>query len=432
MSTLTAERLRPLRPTATHLGVIVRAGLARALPLAGNLAFAAVLARRGGASALGIAGTAQLMIRVVGEARAGGWPTALVAESTLLNRSETLTLARTRVGWTWRSAFVALAAALVLGLAGAIGPAGLDPQAVLLIATSLVAVEAYRVLRIVSGVAVATGRPEIAAGADLGLGSAVAAAAMLAVPWGFGGSALEAAATASVLFAGSLVAVCVVLAVAVELHGGIGPRARSARLIPIVPIVVRRSTAPSRRLIALNAMLAPATTMLVPLAVAWRSGSADAGAFVGALRLGVAGPVVLSILAPIFLRRLADEDRCRRHRALLEAQVVGLAIFLPYAALCLVAPGTVMGILGPEVAEQGMLLRLVILGQAINVATGPTDQVLNVSGRPRVDTLTQLAALVVVAAGVVFLPASAEAGAVALLVGLAVRNLTATWFVWRR
>jgi hypothetical protein len=425
MSLLTAERLRPTRPTVSSLAVLVRASAARAIPLVGNLAFAAVLARRGGAAALGLAGTAQLLVRVVGEARAGGWPTALVAESTLLTRAETLRLGRARLlAPLARPGLVLAAVAMAVGAAAlATGVGGVDPAAVVLVASSVISIEAYRAVRVVSGAAVATGRPEIAAGADLGLGSAVAALLLLVTPWGVG-SALDAAATAMALFGAAMVVAAVGLAGAV----GLGRRALGAS--PTVE--VRRTTARSRRLISVNAMLAPATTVVVPLAVAARSGSADAGAFVGAIRLGVAGPVVLSVLAPLFLRRLADEDRAKRHRALIEAQFVGLALFVPYAVICLAFPGVVMGLLGPELADRTTLLRLVVLGQAINVATGPTDQVLNVSGRPRIDTLTQVAALVVVAVLVVTLPASAEAAATALLIGLAVRNLAATWFVWRR
>jgi hypothetical protein len=416
MATFTADA-RAARHSVAQLGSVVRAGLARAVPLAGNVAFAAVLARRGGAAALGLAGTAQLVVRVAGEARAGGWPTALVAESTSLSRAQTLGLARSRLRFTPR--YLGVAAVLALA-AGAVLAAGVDAGAVALVVATGVAIEAYRVIRVVSGAAVATGRPEIAASADLGLGSAVAAVALLAVPLG-AADTVSAAAWAAGLFALALGAVAVGLAVTVGL-----PAVGSESL------VTRRSTASGRRFIAVNAMLGPATTMLVPFVVAWRGGAEAAGALVGAMRLGIAGPVVLSILAPVFLRRLADLDRRRRLRALLEAQVMGLLILAPYAALCLALPATLMGLLGAELAQHGTLLRLVIAGQLINVATGPTDQVLNISGGHRVDTASQLVSLVGVGVALLILPGTATAAAAALLGGLAVRNAAAAYWVWCR
>jgi hypothetical protein len=394
MATFTADA-RAARHSVAQLGSVVRAGLARAVPLAGNVAFAAVLARRGGAAALGLAGTAQLVVRVAGEARAGGWPTALVAESTSLSRAQTLGLARSRLRFTPR--YLGVAAVLALA-AGAVLAAGVDAGAVALVVATGVAIEAYRVIRVVSGAAVA----------------------LLAVPLG-AADTVSAAAWAAGLFALALGAVAVGLAVTVGL-----PAVGSESL------VTRRSTASGRRFIAVNAMLGPATTMLVPFVVAWRGGAEAAGALVGAMRLGIAGPVVLSILAPVFLRRLADLDRRRRLRALLEAQVMGLLILAPYAALCLALPATLMGLLGAELAQHGTLLRLVIAGQLINVATGPTDQVLNISGGHRVDTASQLVSLVGVGVALLILPGTATAAAAALLGGLAVRNAAAAYWVWCR
>ncbi len=391
----------------------------RALPIIGNLAFTIMVARQYGAAALGIAGTVQLVVRVSGEAWARGWPTAIVAESISLRSADTWALGHqrlTRLAVSLRSRLVP-AGAIVVG-AGVAG--GLISPAHAVIACSVaLGTLAFAAVRINAGLAVALSRPAVSAAADLGLGSALASVGLiLAPPFD---TAAAAAAWASALFAAGLVVGAVFQARLLRHPGEVRP-----------PPVVRNTTARDRLYIATNAVLTPAVTLLAPLTLNWRAAAADAGAFVGVFRLGVAGPVVLSIISPIYLKRLAARQRRSRLLSLLEAQGVGLAMFLPYALLCLIAPEIVLSLLGGELSGETHLLRLIIIGQALNVATGPTAQTLNVAGRARHDTASQVLALVVAAVAIGLQPPTAEAAAIAIIISQAVRNASALWATWRR
>lgn len=104
------------------------------------------------------------------------------------------------------------------------------------------------------------------------------------------------------------------------------------------------------------------------------AGPREVGVFGAASRItdlagiGLAG--VASIYGPRFASAHVRSDYRNLRSCIRSAQIWSLVIFAPVCAVCLVAPGAVLGIFGQEFASGEGVLRVLALGQLVNAASG--------------------------------------------------------------
>lgn len=395
-----------------------RSGLLRGVLVLGNVAFAVVVARRWGVAALGIAGTAQLFVRVGSELLSRGWPTIVIADSPGKQPGQTVALGGAALRLTVLAAISrpALIASAVLVTSSVIGI--LDKEHLLLAAAWAALLVAFGALRVVGGTATGIGRIDMATISDMGLPAGLSTIVLLVIPvWP------QSAEGRGALIIGVL-ATSMFLTVAVLWR-------RMARAVEPAAATPSGTSVRERWLTAANAALVPLATVLGPAYLSLRGDAREAGAFVGVLRLTVAGPVILSVLAPIFARRLADPERRVRRRALLESQLVAVVVFTPFAGAVVLLQSELLEALGEDFVDRGDLLLIVLAGQAVNVATGASSQLLNLARSAGRDTQSQILGVVSAVILLLLSDASAEAAAYALLASQVVRNGYSTWYAYR-
>ncbi|PNU20594.1 hypothetical protein C2E25_06885 [Geothermobacter hydrogeniphilus] len=143
---------------------------------------------------------------------------------------------------------------------------------------------------------------------------------------------------------------------------------------------------------------------------------------------------VNSVTAPRFAALYAEED----HRGLrrLAQQSAGwmLLAALPVILLLLIAPGWVLQFFGADFAKGSPLLRILVLGQFVNLATGSVGYLLMMTGHERImRNLIALAAGLNLAGNLLLVPLlGAEGAAVSTALSLALMNLGSFVMVKRK
>ena len=209
------------------------------------------------------------------------------------------------------------------------------------------------------------------------------------------------------------------------------------------------TTEPAAVAVDQRAILASCLPLLVVVAsvqiVTWSSqiflgiwaDAADVAVFNAAQRTAILISLVLvavnSIAAPKFaaLYRLHQHDALRKTALQATRLMLGLAL-IPFA-LIQIGAEPILSLFGAEFTEGATVLRILALGQLVNVATGSVGFLLSMTGHERLLRNNVLVAAVVALGSAVALipPFGLLGAAVATAAGLAVQNLLSVWQVRR-
>lgn len=177
---------------------------------------------------------------------------------------------------------------------------------------------------------------------------------------------------------------------------------------------------------------------LAVMVAGWLLSSAELGLFKAAQQTAIMISFILIVINAIFPPRFAalyhEGELDALGRLARQGAALGTAMASPLLVLCLVFPGWVLNWFGEGFSEGAMLLRIIAIGQLVNVATGSVGHLLNMTGHER---LMRNIALVCSSLGlasffVLIPPLGALGAALALAFVLIVQNLVAMYFVWRR
>jgi O-antigen/teichoic acid export membrane protein len=181
-------------------------------------------------------------------------------------------------------------------------------------------------------------------------------------------------------------------------------------------------------------MQAVVTVMLA----AWMLDQKDLGLFKAAHHVAFTISFVLivinSVFPPIFARLYYESDTFGLERLAKLSSFIAVVASLPAVVLCLVFPEFVLGFFGDEFSSASWMLRIMVLGQFINIATGSVGFLLNMTGHERLMRNLSLACnFVGLLAFYVLVDLLGALGAsVAICVMVSVQNLAASYFVYRK
>ena len=167
------------------------------------------------------------------------------------------------------------------------------------------------------------------------------------------------------------------------------------------------------------------------------AGSAEVGfyrvAFQITILLGFLLTAADSIMAPKISALYHQGELQRLAQICRFAIVLMLLPGLPAVAILLLFPGPIVSIFGSEFGTAALALQILALGQLINLATGSVGTLLIMTGHQQKSLLNSLfGALAALVLSLLLIPAYGASGAAAALaITVALRNLSATFLVWR-
>lgn len=176
--------------------------------------------------------------------------------------------------------------------------------------------------------------------------------------------------------------------------------------------------------------------VLAIMLAGWLLNSAELGLFKTAQQLGLLIAFILMVINAIFPPRFASlyksGDVTRLNRMARIGSAVGIVFVAPLVALCLFFPEWVLAWFGEEFSEAAWMLRIIAIGQLVNVATGSVGFLLSMTGHEK---LMRNIALICNAIGLigffVFIKLFGVMGAaIALAFVLVSQNITMLVFVW--
>lgn len=172
------------------------------------------------------------------------------------------------------------------------------------------------------------------------------------------------------------------------------------------------------------------------LIAGWMLDNSDLGLFKTAQQLGMLIAFILLVINAIFPPRFAglfkNGDIAGLTRLAKMGALVGIVFVSPLVIICIVFPEWVLNWFGPEFSQAAWLLRIIVIGQLVNVATGSVGFLLSMTGHEK---LMRDISLVCNALGLfvffVFIKWFGVLGAaLALALVLVVQNLSFLYFVW--
>jgi O-antigen/teichoic acid export membrane protein len=167
------------------------------------------------------------------------------------------------------------------------------------------------------------------------------------------------------------------------------------------------------------------------------SGLAEVGAFRVALQIVTMITMIITTVESIVNPRYAGDFRMgqfaiarRRHR---QATLMLVAAAGPPVAIGLIFPQQLLALFGPEFPVATNALRILVLGQAVNILTGPIGGMLLMAGRERISLLLAVISLLLAASLTAWLtPLISVAGAATgYTAALIFRNVAAYIIVFR-
>lgn len=122
-------------------------------------------------------------------------------------------------------------------------------------------------------------------------------------------------------------------------------------------------------------------------------GASEAGTYAVAARaaelVGIFLIVIGGIMAPKFARLHVGGDRANLQAMVTRASRLSAALTLPIAIAMIAFPGSVLAFFfGARYADGAAPLRILAIGQAINVAAGPMGMLLNMTGHERLSAIS--------------------------------------------
>ncbi|WP_251976375.1 lipopolysaccharide biosynthesis protein [Salinicola avicenniae] len=164
----------------------------------------------------------------------------------------------------------------------------------------------------------------------------------------------------------------------------------------------------------------------------------DLGLFKSAERVAMVISFILLVINAVFPPRFARLFHQGKHPQLKQlAQRSSLAatvLALPPAAVCFVFPEWVLGWFGDEFRQAADLLRIIAVGQLINVMTGAVGFLLTMTGREKLmRNITLICSTLGTASFFVLIPVFGATGAaLSLMLVLVLQNVVAAFFVWKK
>ncbi|KAA0017930.1 oligosaccharide flippase family protein [Salinicola corii] len=165
---------------------------------------------------------------------------------------------------------------------------------------------------------------------------------------------------------------------------------------------------------------------------------ADLGLFKSAERVALMISFILLVINAVFPPRFARLFHQGKHtqlkRLAQQSSMVATVLALPPAAICFLFPEWVLGWFGDEFRQAANLLRIIAIGQLINVTTGAVGFLLTMTGREKVMRNISLACstLGTVSFFVLIPVFGATGAALSLMLVLVLQNVVAALVVWRK
>ena len=143
---------------------------------------------------------------------------------------------------------------------------------------------------------------------------------------------------------------------------------------------------------------------------------------------------VNSIAAPKFAALYKQGDTKALQKTVQQSAKLMTLSTGPILLLFLSIPNLIMEFFGPEFIEGTTALRILAIGQFVNVATGSVGYLLMMTGNERLLRNSLLAAtLLYVTLNIILMPSFGLLGAaIATAISLVFQNLISAIFVWRR
>jgi len=143
---------------------------------------------------------------------------------------------------------------------------------------------------------------------------------------------------------------------------------------------------------------------------------------------------VNSIAMPEFASMFKAGHQSEVNRLARLASLLALLIAAPIALVSFVAPTEVMALFGPDFGTGSYALVILVIGQLVNVMTGPASAILVVSGNESDQRASSfIGATLMLVAGVTLIPAFGMIGAaISAALAVAGMNITAATFVYKR
>lgn len=134
-----------------------------------------------------------------------------------------------------------------------------------------------------------------------------------------------------------------------------------------------------------------------------------------------------TMAGPHIARAHAGGSRAEVLKTTRKVGLIGLALVLPLAAVCLTAPQFLLGLFGPEFVAGALALQVLAAAQTINVMFGPVGTALVMVGRERTVLWIEVAASgLALALALALIPAMGLLGAaIGFAAGTVLRNLAA-------
>ena len=166
--------------------------------------------------------------------------------------------------------------------------------------------------------------------------------------------------------------------------------------------------------------------------------SSEAGLYNVAHRLAAQLGLIALVFASISAPRFAACHQARKYNELQElaishTRIMTLFSLLPAAVLLLCAE-PILSLFGVEFTQAGGVLVILVIGQLINIATGPTGYLLSMSGHERIlRNLLLVIAPITLALSVLLISAHGALGAAwAVCLSMVLQNLICCWQVKHR
>jgi O-antigen/teichoic acid export membrane protein len=195
----------------------------------------------------------------------------------------------------------------------------------------------------------------------------------------------------------------------------------------------RRSAAP---LVLLN-VVAAANAQVGTILLSAVARPSDAGTFNVALRVTTLVSFVMVAamypLSPLVARLYAANELARMQRLIIGAARGVLFVSVPVALILVVFPAQILSVFGPGFSDGAGAVRIMVIGDLVNVLTGFGGVALVMSGRES-DLARSVLIGAVLNVGIVgiLVPLYGIAGAaIAAAIALAASNIAMTWLAWR-
>ena len=180
------------------------------------------------------------------------------------------------------------------------------------------------------------------------------------------------------------------------------------------------------------------STVVSTLISAKMLGITDLGLLRASLQIGIIVSFVLVVINSIYPRKFAQFHSKGEYKSLekcaKDSVLLGCILVTPFLAVAFIFPEFLLGLLGAGFADAVLLLKIISVGQLVNVATGSVGFLLNMTGNQRVTrNIVLITNVANVALLVVLIDRMGVVGAaIAISFSAILQNLIAVWYVHKK